>query len=211
MPHQINKRLHFSVPIFYCELEGFEEHRQGLRDLILEMKNNSEGLKVSNVNGWHSDNNFHTLDNPHVEWLRNQLGDIVVGCVNNAGQAPESYEVVLNSCWANVNGPNGWNTPHNHFPNHWSGVLYVDVEDCIDYDDPAKRDGKIEFFNPIHLSTAFGLPGGVTYAPKNGVILMFHSPVQHMAHAHFVDHERVSVAFNVNVVPKAPQGKPESE
>ena len=135
-----------------------------------------------------------------MKWLNQHILGVVKSCIQGVRSAPAGGRVVLSSSWANVCGPGGWNAPHAHYPNHWSGVFYVDVEDSIDYEDENEHGGEIEFLCPFNPSLSFGVVGNVTYAPRNGQIIVFPSALQHLVNPHFNDFERITVAFNTLVM-----------
>ena len=192
----------FAIPVYRVMLNNFEPHREPLIKLIQAHRKKSPGIHRSNANAWHSENNLHHWDNDHVRWLNKEIGEVSMACLTNYGNLPKKFNLVLHSAWANICGLGGWNVPHNHIPNHWSGAVYLDVEDPED--DPKKRDkndksGMIEFLNPIQHGSFFGLPTGVSYRPKNGQIFLFHSALTHLVHPHFTKFERISIAFNLNI------------
>lgn len=199
---KINKQLLFPVPLYITQFDDFMAHRQGLLDLVWKMREESpDGVKISNLNAWHSDKFMHRIDNPHVKWLVEKIGQFATPCIKDFGRLPADYKIVLVSCWANISGRSGWNAPHHHLPNHWSGVFYLDAEDSIS-DDPTDRTGKIEFMNPFPSVSGYQPVSGVAFKPVNGAMFLFESGLQHLVHPHFSDKERISIAFNLNIVEK---------
>jgi uncharacterized protein (TIGR02466 family) len=113
-----------------------------------------------------------------------------------------AHDLQLAAAWANVLGPGGWNAPHHHAPTTWSGCFYVSVGDVgARKGDPG---GMIEFLNPVPWMSQVGAAGNYLYPPKDGLVLLFPAGLQHFVHPHHDDAARVSIAFNFNVVPKAP-------
>jgi len=192
----------FAVPIYSQDVEGASEHRQGLIDLIQKKQAESPGLKKSNKNGWHSEIDAHLWGNEHIKWLNEQIGTFSIECIKNANKDIKKFDVAIASCWANVSGHGAWNSPHCHYPHNWSGIFYVQVENTLDTNNPQDPNGKIEFLNPVGLASAFDMPTGITYIPRDGLIFLFPSALEHLVHPNLTDNLRISIAFNLNVIKK---------
>jgi hypothetical protein len=63
--------------------------------------------------------------------------------------------------------------------------------------------GLIEFLNPTPWQSVIGRGGNVTHGPKDGMILLFPASIVHFVHPHSSEEPRVSIAFNLMVVPRA--------
>ena len=91
---------------------------------------------------------------------------------------------------------------HNHPENHLSGVYYVDIGEP----DPAHpMSGMFEFHDPRPAAAAMPLPGfdfGSKFLvrPTAGVMLVFPSWHLHMVHPFFGTGERISIAFNIQLL-----------
>ncbi len=204
---------HFAVPVFKSKLNNFPAHQAGLRTFLLELQQKSPGLKKSNLNGWHSENNLHLQDHPDIQWLNQAIGQFSGQCVAPFYPGQEAQtEILLTSCWGNISGGNAWNAPHNHLPCQWSGVFYVDVEKSLERDEesrkknPKDRSGLIEFMNPLPLGRHYHRSSVVTYHPENGMILLFPGYLMHLVHPNLSPVERISIAFNL----EASQARPRS-
>ncbi len=194
----IETQWHFAVPIFKSKLNDFNAHQDGLRSFLLELQQKSPGLKKSNLNGWHSENNLHLQQEPNIQWLNQSIGAFAGQCLAqfHPGQE-ENTEILLTSCWGNISGGDAWNAPHNHLPCQWSGVFYVDVEESIKDNQPKDRHGLIEFMNPLPLGRHYHRPSVVTYKPEDGMILIFPGYLMHLVHPNLSDSQRISIAFNL--------------
>jgi uncharacterized protein (TIGR02466 family) len=193
----IELRRHFSVPVYTGTLPEFEELRAGLVDLGLSLRERTAGVSVSNRGGWHSETNLHLLDDDRARALAAALIAFSQQALRESYPGRE-VQARITECWINVAGKGAWHSPHDHFPAHWSGVLYVSARHvrAAAEDD---RAGCIELLNPIPLARAFGLPSGIAYEPKDGLILLFPGPIQHLVHPNPSDEDRISIAFNLVV------------
>lgn len=203
---------HFAIPVFAKLLENAAHHQTPLIQLMNDRRAQSPGIAKSNLNGWHSETNFHLINHAAIHWLNQEIGSMAEDCIATLHPELKNFSIVMETCWANILGHGGWNAPHNHYPAQWSGVYYVDAEKQSQADTKktnqkiktAVKDGKIDFLNPIPIAAGFGLPSSVSYTPKNGQMLIFPAMLQHMVHPHFKDTERYSIAFNLNIVHHPP-------
>ena len=196
-------KWHFAIPIYARMLSGFDEHKEGLLSLLRELHHHAGHAKA-----WHSEPTLHLNESEHIQWLNRHIGDLANSALQNFhNKAPlDNVDIVLTAMWAKILGTGAFNGPHNHFPSHWSGVFYLDVENTINAADPMDKGSKLEFFNPVPLAASFGLPNSVLYTPRDGLLLLFPSALQHMAHPVATEAERVSISFNLTVAPRQPQG-----
>lgn len=192
----------FAFPLFSTRPAGFEQHKDGLVADILAHKAEHLGMVRSNRKAWHSGDEFLESESEHLAWLltaalvygRRALGRYYRDWANS--------ELHLGRFWANVVGPGGWNAPHHHFPAHWSGVFYISMGQ-MGSGDPHDLDGMIEFLNPTPWQTQWGQSGNFVFGPREGVMLLFPSSLVHFVHPHSCEQDRISVAFNLNVGPRA--------
>lgn len=188
----------FSFPLFSSILADFDQHRAPLAQLITAHRANHVGLRRSNRDGWHSGEEFLQVRDEHLAWV---LHNVLVFGKHALGRFYGNWarhELRLGSWWANVLDPGGWNAPHHHLPQHWSGVYYVRVPDVGTT--PDDLHGRIEFLNPNVTQSAYG-GGNFAYAPKDGLTLLFPSSLVHLVHPHGGTEPRISIAYNFNVVP----------
>ncbi|HVU04600.1 MAG TPA: TIGR02466 family protein [Polyangiaceae bacterium] len=191
----------FAVPVFRGVLESFGEKRDELLALVNGERAKTVGLSVSNRGGYRSHDALHAVDAPGAQYLTRAVLEFAVRALRETGMTFADTDLVLSSSWANVDGPGCFHSPHSHYPAHWSGVLYVSVAGCA-AEDPSVRDGKIELLNPLPAPQAFHAPTGVTFTPKDGMILLFPGVLSHLVHPHRAQVERVSIAFNLDVLPR---------
>jgi uncharacterized protein (TIGR02466 family) len=137
-----------------------------------------------------------------MQYLVREILRFSVGALGPVLGGFEGRDLALTDCWVNVDGPGAFHTPHGHYPAAWSGVVYVRAEHTAS-PEPTSRDGKIELLCPVPVPEAFALPTGVTVAPRDGMILLFPSGLPHLVHPHRAARERIGIAFNLAVVPRA--------
>jgi uncharacterized protein (TIGR02466 family) len=199
--HLVEHHDLFPVPVWHGALDGFGEHQAALVELVRREREASSGLRVSNQGGFRSAEDFHRLDSAAARYLSRSVLEFAVRALHSVTGGFAGKDLALTHCWANIDGPGHWHTPHCHYPSPWSGVAYVAAEGCAS-PDPEQRAGKIELLNPLPAPEAFGQPTGITFTPRDGSVLLFPGLLKHMVHPHQTAAERISVSFNLNVVPR---------
>jgi uncharacterized protein (TIGR02466 family) len=190
---------HFSIPIFSFVLPDFAERRDSLRSVLTGLRERGPAVQLTNRNSWHSPLDLHTHDDPDLKWMTARILEVARAALGTYYAGFVQSEPRIVECWSVIGGRGAWHTPHQHYPRPWSGVLYVDAEQCVSRSDPADRSGKLEFLNPTPVSTAFFAPPSVAYDPRDGLILIFPGALPHLVHPNATDHERVIVSFNLDV------------
>ncbi len=193
----------FSTPMFASVIGEHEAHKDGLLSLIAASRAADPGVGRSNRGGgWHSGPEFLTLRSPHIGWVLQRVHAFAERALAPLYGDWADRELRLGSYWANVLPPGAWNAPHHHHPQHWSGVYYVSVPHVGDGGaDPA---GFIEFLNPSVVQSQWGA-GSFARAPREGSTLLFPASVMHLVHPHRGEDDRVSIAYNFDVVPRRPR------
>jgi uncharacterized protein (TIGR02466 family) len=190
----------FAFPLFSTMVAGHDAHDKPLLDHILDLRSKHPGRVRSNRNAWHSAEEFANSRNEHIAWVLKNIMDFAKRALASTYQDWATSDVRLVQYWANVLGPGGWNAPHHHIPTHWSGTYYVSVGPTGNGVDDFS--GLIEFLNPTPWQSLIGRGGNVTHAPKEGMNLLFPASILHFVHPHSNEQPRVSIAYNLMVVPK---------
>lgn len=165
------------------------------------LRGRQEGMKRSNIQGWHSD--IDLFRRPESSFIA--LRDWILQCSTEACKLVndsflETRHRTGIQAWININGQGAMNSPHTHSGCHWSGVYYVKVPDT----DPASRSGQIEFLDPRGgIAGANALPGAECFSdrhsliPREGMLLVFPPYLVHWVRPNESGEERMSIAFNI--------------
>jgi len=206
---QIRSVQHFGVPVFSAICEEFQRYRESLKECVQqEMLKSPRGLVRSNRNGWHSEEDLHRWEHDSVRWLVREIEGFVGACIAGSKEQRENLDLVLLGSWANVSGFGAWNSPHNHLPCPWSGVYYVSVDNTIDAEEAGTSSGRIEFLNPLPLGVRYHREASVRYTPADGLMLLFPGYLVHWVQPNLSQNQRISISFNLRVVPKLRSGSP---
>ena len=159
---------------------------------IVEWSKKDEGLRKTNVNGWHSKTHMHTIPvfKPLVDELYEMQREIYK-------EELLERKPKLGNMWANINYKGSLNMPHVHANSLFSGAYYIkvpknsgflkinDPRQGTHYIKPAKKD-KL----PLHLAPE------IHVQPKENRIIMFPSWLEHCVEMNQSDDIRISVSFN---------------
>jgi uncharacterized protein (TIGR02466 family) len=174
-----------------------EDHERW-RAAIYRLRERDGGRVVSNHLGWQSSVPLDAVD---------ELADLcqfIKLCVEHVagvdGWALDRHDVVLDG-WINVNGRGAMNNFHNHPNSLLSGTYYIDT--------PAGG-GDLVFRDPREAAYMFQPPYTAGYrapvagfTPEPGMLIVFPSWLVHAVGPNTSDVDRISVAFNVGLAPRA--------
>ena len=173
--------------------EDVKLNNQQLANDIVAWSKQDEGVKKTNVNGWHSQTNMHEMPQfkPLVDELFKMQHEIFK-------QEWLDRQPRLGNMWANINYKGGYNKPHIHPNSLFSGVYYVQAEpNC----------GKIVLYDP-RPGIQSNMPARINGQPpehlwrevhldaKVNRIIMFPSWLCHSVEPNESNNIRISVSFN---------------
>ena len=193
--------LFFSTPVWIDQINNFESINSELKKYIYqEYEKNPDGIKKSNLNGWHSEG--FDLKNENLKNFISEISKNIGTAVNDMGWDLESQIVKITNMWAIINKNKAFNERHHHGNSALSAAYYVKAENNA---------GNIVFFDPrqanvFHHPTAKkanDLNGQVrSITPKAGTLVLFPSYLEHKVEENLSDEERIVVSFNISLLRK---------
>ena len=181
----------FFPTIIYAQ--DFKLDTNQLAQNIIQWSNQDQGLKKTNVKGWHSETEMHKK--PEYKPLVDELFKMVHQVFNEEFLDREPR---LGNMWANINPPGGYNRPHVHPNSLFSGVYYVKtppncgqlvcndprpgIQTCM----PTRKEGQ----PPKHLWREVNLQ------PQENRAIMFNSWLWHTVEPNQSNESRISISFN---------------
>ncbi len=193
----------FATPMLRTSCPEWQQVNPRLRELILEHEAGDPGQHQSNVGGWHSKPDLMNWPAPEIQTLKSwmiQATKIMTKATSGAkGEISGKLEL---HAWANVSRRGAYNKIHSHPGHGWSGTYYVDLGQP---DSGAPDSGLIEFIDPRVGADMVPLPGDPfgrkqRIAPEPGMMIMFPAWLPHYVNPFQGDGERISIAFNVNIL-----------
>jgi len=192
--------LTFGTLLFREQVDDLLALNGELAAVALELRGQTSSTAKSNEGGWHSDGNIFDRPEPCLTRLADKLKQTIQYVTSVAAQVENRQTEMTASLtgWFNVNDHGDYNTPHLHSQNTWSGVYYVQTGPAV----PARpSSGVIEFMDPrvrcdVGPKQGLSHSGTLAVTPRDGMLLVFPSYLQHFVHPYFGDEPRITLAFN---------------
>jgi uncharacterized protein (TIGR02466 family) len=190
--------LPFATLLFREELEDMDN--DALAHIALRLREQEPGVEKSNEGGWHSGGNIFARQEPELAMLATHIQNAVRYLCSVSAQI-QNQEVALSASlfgWFNVNEQGDYNLPHHHAGHTWSGVYYVHTGTEV-----ANRpmSGRLELLDPrvrcdVAPKQGFSHSSSMTIQPRNGLLLLFPSYLEHFVHPYHGSEPRITLAFN---------------
>ena len=191
--------LFFSTPVWIQQLNNFENINDELKSYIYQArKENPDGVKKSNVNGWHSDG--FDLKNQNLKNFITEISNIIGLAIKDMNWDLDAQTVRITNMWAIINKDRAFNERHHHGNSSLSAAYYVKAE---------KDAGDLIFFDPrqanvFHHPTAKeanSLNCQVqSVTPRTGTLVLFPSYLEHKVAENLSNKERIVVSFNISLI-----------
>jgi uncharacterized protein (TIGR02466 family) len=201
----------FATPLVIHDWPNSEQFNRDLAELIYGSKKaDKHGYGTrSNAGGWQSPGTLITWKDPAVETFRQRIeklvGNLLQEVARDTGKN-RSFRLLIDA-WANINKKGDYNVVHTHPNCMWSGVYYVqrgEPDKSIPYS------GLLELLDPREAANYIQIRHSVFDGREfveniPGRMLLWPSWVKHWVHPFQGEGDRISIAFNVNVVEREPQ------
>ncbi|MEM9765272.1 MAG: 2OG-Fe(II) oxygenase family protein [Pseudomonadota bacterium] len=200
----------FGTPISSYEWPASDALNESLREMILAKEAESDGIKRSNVGGWHSENDLLAWEGSAIETFRDRLKKFssdITAVLLSAGDNKKAKLTFSMEAWANVSREGNYNSVHDHPMAHLSGVYYVS---CTGLDPTIPTAGRLELLDPRVAINQMRLKGSIyegryVIDPAPGLMVFFPSWLKHIVHPYRGTGERISISFNVTIREKKPE------
>lgn len=190
----------FPTVVWSNKLEGSEKLNEDLVQNAYALKNKTkDSAKLSNVLGWQSGPDLQLKD--EFSGIIKLIGNACVEVVESENFS-DNFGYVIQA-WLNINPTGSSNKEHIHPGSLFSGVYYIQAEGeesgVIYFRDP--RTASLMTVYPVQEETPF-TSGSFAIIPQAGNIHIFPSWLAHGVDVNKSSKDRISIAFNVNAVPK---------
>jgi uncharacterized protein (TIGR02466 family) len=216
----MTRRLHpeivqaFGVPIIAFDIPDHEGIDAELRETILERRSRDKGLVRSNVNGWHSGEDFVDWGGRGAQFLAQTFSGICSGITEFPPRTDARPLRWMIRMWANVSELGAFNSLHHHPGAYWSGVYYVSDGRSTSGEDVGANlvlhspHGAVSsMYAPdvcIKLPEGHRLTSTLTVRPRPGLGVIFPSWLMHEVEPYRGNGVRISIALNFSLAPRSP-------
>ena len=191
--------LTFATPIWTSIISKHREINEKMFRYIKSLqKKDRSGINRSNLLGWHSKDFDLELEQPR--FFVNSISPQLNSVLTDMGWDIKNQEIKITGMWAVINKKNSSNAMHIHSNNYISAAYYVKAPvncgDIVFYDPrfaATYRYPKISKTNKLNSNM-------VSFQPKEGMLVLFPSYLQHSVNVNKTDEERIVISFNINLI-----------
>jgi uncharacterized protein (TIGR02466 family) len=183
----------FKTSIYKTSLEN-KEYIDYFYNIIEEQKKLYNLNYISNVGGFQT-KPFNIVNNKNI------YNDVFINpALEYMKQFNKTYDVILSNFWINSNNKNDYNLLHNHNDSNISGVYYIKVPEnsgriVFQNGDLGKMNSKNQYcFDDPNFYSRFFFP------IKQYDLILFSSDIFHYVEPNRSNDERISVAFNIDII-----------
>lgn len=188
----------FPTPVWHFTIDDYERSNSVLiAEIDRIQQRDPQGLKLSNILGWHSASNLHKLDSfaDFTQAIHKNVTEVATFLSWDLQQ----FSFNITACWAMVNGKYASSALHNHPNSILSGVYYLKTpENCggICFTDPRPASQMLTV--PVSEYNLWNLPK-ISYKPQAGSMLLFPSWLVHGVETNLSEDVRISLSFNIGM------------
>ena len=190
--------LFFSTPVWASKIADHQIINKQILSYILDLqKKDSEGVKKSNFNGWHSHDFNLNEDAPKNFTQAIKLN--INQALKDMNWDLEKQEVKITSMWAIINEKGAFNQRHHHGNSDLSAAYYVTA---------GKNCGDIVFYDPrpapVYRHPVAKSPNILNASvnsvqPEEGLLVLFPSYLEHSVNPNNSNNKRIVISFNVSL------------
>jgi uncharacterized protein (TIGR02466 family) len=205
----------FGTPVVSFDLPDAGRVNEELRRVVLRRRESDRGVVRSNVNGWHSSEDFIEWGGEGARMVSAAFAQICGALTEPPPQSEHDVGWIIRM-WANASEAGASNQLHCHPGAFWSGVYYV----CDGgYTSDSTVGGELVLHSPhealssmyapdVHIRLPDGgrLSNRVIVRPRAGRGILFPSWLMHSVEPYFGTATRVSIALNFSLSSRIPVG-----
>jgi len=192
----IQKDVLFAIPVYSKVLPKYFEKRSSILKRIETLIKED---RTNDTSEYRSCEQLHLDKDKNIQWLMQRLANIAAGCISeHNSDFLINHEVHLLSSWVNVMPANVWTKPESHSQFDWSGIFYAHVKE------PIPKDPGLIFLNPFPHKQKWAKKTSTHIEAKEGMLILFPSHLTHMLVPHTEKHTRLSISFNLRILPCSP-------
>ena len=190
--------LFFPTPVWTLQLDNYQSINEQMYKFIKTIQSkDQEGISKSNIKGWHS-KDFDMQENEPKDFIKFIL-PAIEQVITDMNWEKQKQSININNMWAIINTGGSANLRHQHGNSTISGAYYVRAP---------KNSGDIVFYDP-RPAPVYTYPKALNpnllnaqvngISPKEGVLVLFPSYLDHSVNENFSNEERIVVSFNIRI------------
>ena len=190
--------LFFSTPVWAFQLDDYNVVNEEMYDYVKRLqKEDQNGIKKSNTNGWHS-KDFDINDKEPHNFI-SFISPSIEKTMKDMNWDTQKQIVKINNIWSIINIGGSANLRHQHGNSTISGAYYVRAP---------KNSGDIVFYDPrpapVYSHPNAKAPNSLNaqvnaISPKEGALILFPSFLDHSVNENLTSEERIVISFNITI------------
>lgn len=182
-----NRENIFFTPVWGVILNDQKYQARDYLDTILQMEQNTPGVKKSNMGGYQTPDNLHKV--PIFRELVSTLELMASQCFSD--YTSNQNKMVVTEMWGNVNRELCSNGAHTHGQD-LSGVFYLKAP---------VNSGRLILCNPaVRADGRSFRASNYPITPEALACIFFPSWLEHYVEPNYSKEERISISFNMKIV-----------
>ena len=182
-----------------------DDYKEDLVDYLYDFRSKNESSSRSSLGGWQSNCFMHYEESfqPFGDRMHKALEPYLLKLMNDIEVFNDSRPILeFYNVWFNINGTGALNRLHTHPHSIYSGVMWIKApENC----------GNLVMVDPS-AHNMFGIvPTEYEFEPVEGDIILFPSHVPHYVKPNNSDEDRISLSFNIILLPTPYNYEPPDE
>ena len=194
--------LFFPTPVWTLQLDDYQSINEQMYKFIkITQSKDQQGISKSNIKGWHS-KDFNMQENEPKNFIKFIL-PAIEQVITDMNWEKQKQSININNMWAIINTGGSANLRHQHGNSTISGAYYVRAP---------KNSGDIVFYDPrpapvytypkaLYPNLLNAQVNGIS--PKEGVLVLFPSYIDHSVNENLSSEERIVISFNITIQVKS--------
>ena len=194
--------LFFPTPVWTLQLDNYQSvNEQMYKYIKITQSKDQQGISKSNIKGWHS-KDFNMQENEPKNFIKFIL-PAIEQVITDMNWEKQKQSININNMWAIINTGGSANLRHQHGNSTISGAYYVRAP---------KNSGDIVFYDP-RPAPVYTYPKALNpnllnaqvngISPKEGVLVLFPSYLDHSVNENLSSEERIVISFNITIQVKS--------
>ena len=194
--------LFFPTPVWTLQLDEYQSINEQMYKFIkITQSKDQQGISKSNIKGWHS-KDFNMQENEPKDFIKFIL-PAIEQVITDMNWEKQKQSININNMWAIINTGGSANLRHQHGNSTISGAYYVRAP---------KNSGDIVFYDP-RPAPVYTYPKALNpnllnaqvngISPKEGVLVLFPSYLDHSVNENLSSEERIVISFNITIQVKS--------